>query len=957
MKPPPRTIADRFEIVHHAGRGGVGDVYLAKDLQTGDDVALKLVRNATEKGIARFRREAQMLAILSHPGIVQYIDHGLTDDGLPYLVMEWIEGESLDKRLKRGKLAQADAMRLTRAIAKALRVAHWRGIVHRDIKPSNLYLVGGDLERVKILDFGIARMVSPEVTPLTESGTALGSPGYMSPEQARGAPSVDSRADVFSIGSVLFHCLTGRAPFVGESAVSLILRVVLDQAPRVRDLAPGVPAAVDALVARMLAKDPDDRPKSAAEVVDELARLEETEGRASAVPPAPALTTTERRMVCAVLAHTHIGASGTLREAGPLGASLPPASRDEAERVLTTVLQQYGATVDHLQSGVYLATFAHAHDTPDVVRKAARGALALTGLVPQAAVSLAIHRSDGEGQTELGAALGQLVQTLRRPGIVHVDEPTSGLLATDFEIDRDKDGYFVVCERDPAEVGRNVLGRSIPLVGRKRELAALADAAREAWARPVAQAALIVGPQGSGKSRLRHELVARTRAALPSLSLWIGRGDPISTAVPMSLLAPIVRRLAMVHPGEPAEVSRHKLAMRVAESLSGDEFVRTVAFLGELIGAPFPESHHVALAAARKYPQVLRERVERALVDFARAESKRGPLLCVLEDLHWADEVSLEIVGRLLAELGKARVFVLGTAQPSVRSRAPRLFEGHLAVTLDLVPLNAAECRDLARHVLGGATSPQVEAAITRSSGNPLYLEELLRAIASNRDPATSGAVLAMVESRLGELSADHRRVARAASVFGPVFWRGGVVALLGGEMHAAPASEGIAELVRREICVPCRHSRVAGEDEYAFRHGVLRDAAYEMLTDEDQKLGHRLAGAWLAARGGVSPIVLADHFERGGDRERAIASLAAAAEASLASGDLDGAVRLAERGRGLGATGAPLAALLVSEVEARALRGESGPAVQDLAERALAMLPEGSAMAERMAGRARPHG
>src|SRR5262249_27498339 len=156
----------------------------------------------------------QVLATIRHPGIVRYIAYGTTSTGEPYLVLSWLEGETLLDRLKRQGLTLPETLSLGGRIATALGAVHQRRVVHRDIKPSNLFLPGGAVDQVTLIDFGIARLAAAR-EQLTMPGGMLGTPGYVAPEQARGDPSVDARADVFSLGCVLYRCLTGRGAFQG----------------------------------------------------------------------------------------------------------------------------------------------------------------------------------------------------------------------------------------------------------------------------------------------------------------------------------------------------------------------------------------------------------------------------------------------------------------------------------------------------------------------------------------------------------------------------------------------------------------------------------------------------------------------------------------------------------------------------------------------------------------------
>ncbi len=242
----------RFVLRNQVGAGGMATVYRALDRHTGDTVAVKLLHAGDPIALARFELEVGTLAALDHPAVVRLLAHGKWPDGRPSLAMEWLEGEDLATRLGRGHLEPREVVTLGLQVAEALATAHARGIVHRDIKPANLFLLGGSVEHIKLIDFGIARLSSQ--APITATGNVVGSPGYMAPEQAAGETHIDARADVFSLGAVMFECLTGRPPFVAEHAVAVLARILFEQVPAVNELCRDVPEVLCNLVARMLSK-------------------------------------------------------------------------------------------------------------------------------------------------------------------------------------------------------------------------------------------------------------------------------------------------------------------------------------------------------------------------------------------------------------------------------------------------------------------------------------------------------------------------------------------------------------------------------------------------------------------------------------------------------------------------------------------------------------------------------
>ncbi|MFO0587349.1 MAG: serine/threonine-protein kinase [Polyangiaceae bacterium] len=289
-------IGGRFRIESLAGSGGMGSVWRALDLESGRTVALKLLHGRDPRDAARFVREAQLIANLNHHGIVGYVADGTLDSGERYLVMEWLEGESLEARLERAPLTLAETLSFGQRASEALAAMHANGVVHRDLKPSNLFLEGGDPERVKLIDFGIARRAAgPDVT---RTGVLLGTPGYIAPEQALGDPHVDARADVFALGCVLFKCITGEGAFGGEDDLLVLLRVVKGTARRAREVTPALPEEIDQFLAWMLQRQPADRPADAGVVAAGLGRLGMIYGAARpAEDPLDEQVTTRNRSV------------------------------------------------------------------------------------------------------------------------------------------------------------------------------------------------------------------------------------------------------------------------------------------------------------------------------------------------------------------------------------------------------------------------------------------------------------------------------------------------------------------------------------------------------------------------------------------------------------------------------------------------------------------------------------
>jgi eukaryotic-like serine/threonine-protein kinase len=263
-----------YDVVSQIGEGGMGVVYLARHAMLGRAVAIKVLRSARSDDdlVARFLNEARAATAIRHPAVVDVYDVGFLEDRRAYIVMEYLDGESLAARIRRGRATVDATLTIVRAIARALQVVHARGIVHRDLKPDNVFLVpdpeAPGRERVKILDFGIAKLIErPGSIGPTTTGTLLGTPIYMSPEQCRGERTIDHRADLYSLGCVAYEMLCGQPPFHGDAPGDVIARHQYVEPAPLRHLRSGVPPGVDRLVMRLLQKRPADRYRRAADVV------------------------------------------------------------------------------------------------------------------------------------------------------------------------------------------------------------------------------------------------------------------------------------------------------------------------------------------------------------------------------------------------------------------------------------------------------------------------------------------------------------------------------------------------------------------------------------------------------------------------------------------------------------------------------------------------------------------
>ncbi len=277
------VLGGRYRLVRELGRGAMGRVYEARHVDLGRRFAIKVMAGGktSDEAVSRFRREAEIAASLEHEHIAAALDTGTDERGNPYIVLEYVEGESLDEQLRRlGRLPAPLVVEIARQLCSALEALHERDVFHRDVKPSNVMLKTQTDGRtfIKLLDFGVAKLAS--AATLTTSGTPVGTAAYMAPEQLRG--SVDARADLYSVGALMYHCLTGQFTHSADNLQVFYYRVLHESPEPITELCPELSPPLAALVMRLLERDPDVRPQTAAELRNALDDLDDAAVSANA---------------------------------------------------------------------------------------------------------------------------------------------------------------------------------------------------------------------------------------------------------------------------------------------------------------------------------------------------------------------------------------------------------------------------------------------------------------------------------------------------------------------------------------------------------------------------------------------------------------------------------------------------------------------------------------------------
>jgi serine/threonine protein kinase/predicted ATPase len=888
---PGEAIAGRYEIVRSVRAGGVSVVYEALDRDTDERVALKLINipQAEDALVKRIEREIAILQQLQHPHIVRCHGSGKLNDGRIYLVLDWLEGSDLADFKSRAPLTLRRVLQIVNQVAAAIDAAHAREIIHRDIKPANIYLVRPDLGRdldCRVLDFGVAKMAQAN-TMLTRAGAILGTPSYMAPEQANFAMSVDGRADIYSLGVVAFEVLSGKLPWTSPTDLARLARILVEEAIPVRQVTPDVPSSVADLIDAMIRHDAADRIGTAYEV---RRRAERCLSELSEGVLETTFTRDEQMLKQVVRADT-------------IDVIVIPAKGGRAASVISDV--------DELEALITMPP-----DPPNPEDSMDR-----RPVVPLSSLEDSVmHTAAEEPGRESGARK-------RRPPdfdeqLSYVDQTDRGLM-----------------------------------FGRVQEVEQIRKRVLEPITRQHAGTTLVLGAAGIGKSRIRSEVAKLLRSSPSKPRVFAGRAEESLRSTPYAFVRRLilnqadirttddpktqVEKLAAVLPqgealGELLEMSSPLFGFRVhsqeasaqdtgffTDQLEGSGSVEeqraiVLGFACEALRMPAPEIPPVV--SARFHTRLFGEQMRRALDVILRALAEPRGLVVLIDDAHVLDNQSALVFARLLAEPNELCFSLAAFSLPSLldtETRAPSPLAYVDAARIELAPLDPRASREFARSLVKGTiASPALEHLVNRAAGNPLYLEQLVRAVhdtgvlALGRDgelvlvglkndetdvDRVPPTVAAAVSARIQRKKPAEQKILTAAATFGDAFWVEGVALAVERDVEAVQLD--LDRLAAQSFVRPRSSSRYPGATEMEFTHAVIRSVALSRLKRRRRHGYERSVVKYLESVGESDPALLAAHVSQSGALDDAAAMYADAAEASLNLGDPASAATLADEG------------------------------------------------------------
>ncbi len=937
--PPPLTFG-RYQVRELRGRGGFGEVYIGFDPQLNRQVAIKVPRLKGTHAEQKFLLEARQLAQLNHPGIVTVYDAGVQEEKF-YIVADYIQGVSLHAWLSSYQPTWREAARIIADVADALAYSHAHRTIHRDVKPDNIILQ--DNKTPVLVDFGLA--ISDVTLSAAELGCISGTPVYMSPEQAAGlGHRIDGRTDIYSLGVVLYRMLCGRLPFRAADPSELFRQIREDAPQPPRQLVADIPSELERICLKAMAKRQEDRYVTAGDLAGELRALLETRSQSGAFVQQAALgedaktmsnepvTSTSRRIRTAERCQvTVLFAKCDLYDSDALLKRLDLEEQHELLReykgLFDSAVSSYGGTVVQSANEGLLACFGYPVAYEDAALRAVRAGLRIRDEILElnkrirrrfgndlpswvgihTGIAVADETASGKNGEQI-SLVGEVRTVATRLG--DAASPNS-VIAT--QITRKLVQGFFVCTSlgshaikgasGPLELFRVVRESQVnsrievseaigltPLTGRDVELGVLRDRWEKAQG-GMGQVVILIGDAGLGKSRLIRELrasVCRSDVQLSGQTSGVKSGvigpliewrcSPYFQNTGLYAATEYFTKLLGFGRDDSPEERLDKLVKHLDQLHLADR--QKVSLWAALLSIPL-DRRYPPLDVG---PQRLREMTQDVLLDWLRACSARQPLLFIVEDLHWSDPTTLELLELLVQEGAREPLLAVFTFRPEIVTP----WKGKVHQTeLVLNRLTPRQIGEMMEKQTGRKNLPPglVARIVERTDGVPLFVEEFTRVVLeSGALHAAENGVELPKDTRLDEIpetlqdllmSRLHRlvqapEVAQMAATVGREFSYELLHAVL--DLDEPILQEELSKLVDAEILF---QKGRPPQSHYIFKHALIQDAAYHSLLKKKRRQFHQRIATVLEQRFAdtveTKPELLAHHFTEAGVLEKGI--------------------------------------------------------------------------------------
>ena len=926
------TVSGKYEILEKLGQGGMGVVYKAEDKKLNRLMALKFFPfdiTIDPEDKHRFIQEAQTASKLDHPNICTI--HGIdeTEEGQLYIAMSFYEGENLKERIKRGPLPIDDLISILLQIVQGLEKAHQEDIVHRDVKPSNIMITRDGA--VKILDFGLAKLQGG--TKITQTAAILGTIPYMSPEQTQGQ-EVDQRTDVWSTGVVLYKALTGQLPFKGTAAVSIINAIMNKSPIPPMELRKDIPEELERIVYKCLRKDKKERYDSAAKLFADLENLK----RALALGAKngilkeerePIRKETERRL--ATVAFIEI--TGIYEMMGNKDPEEMSSLLDPCLKLIDTVFEKYSGHVNKVTGNTLMGFFGVPVAVENTPRKAVNAAIeirnGLSRLKKQLKATgpldarigintgMVIAGMDGRAEKEGYSIMGETVNIASRlmdfstKGKIYVGSLTHRYTRDEFDygqsatvtVQDETEGvqaYELLSVKEKLLQIHDRKERMIfsDMVGRDREIDKLEFHVLKAL-NGEGSIVNVIGEAGIGKSRLIAEL--GKKESITKVNYIIGRALSIGRNLSFYPIIDILKMWAQVKEDDSPRTVSQKIEAAIRD-IHPEGVAETFPFIARLMGIKLTGAY--AERAAGIEGEALEKLILKSLRELVIQSTTRRPLVIVLEDLHWADSTSIELIESLYRIVESHPVLFINVFRPNFKETSDKLqrkirerYETK-SIEIHLDPLNENQCEDLIENLLKSKDIPErIKRLITlRAEGNPFFVEEIIRSlidenileISRGRFKLTKNidsvvipeTIKDLLMSRIDKLDEGTNSLLKIASVIGRSFF---LKILRDVAKNIQDVDEKIEFLKDSQLILERKRME---EVEYLFKHALVQEVTYESILLKKRKELHlKIAASIESIFSDRLPVFygfLAFHYSLGENLEKAREYLTKAGEEAL---------------------------------------------------------------------------